>query len=181
MLEKTKDWIDKALSHLETEFSKLQAWRANPAMIEDIRIESYGSLQPIKNVANISVMDSQTLSIMPWDRSQIHAIAKAVTESWIGLNPQTMADSVLIRVPAVTEERRKDLAKVAKKFGEDAKVSVRNARQESLKDIKKAKDEKTITEDDVKSYETDLQKMVDDANKKIEELTKKKEEDLMKV
>ena len=92
-----------------------------------------------------------------------------------------MADSVLIRVPAVTEERRKDLAKVAKKFGEDAKVSVRNARQESLKDIKKAKDEKTITEDDVKSYETDLQKMVDDANKKIEELTKKKEEDLMKV
>lgn len=181
MLEKTKDWIAKALSHLEIEFSKLQAWRANPAMIEDIRIESYWSLQPIKNVANISVMDSQTLSIMPWDRSQIHAIAKAITESWIGLNPQTMADSVLIRVPAVTEERRKDLAKVAKKFGEDGKVSVRNARQESLKDIKKAKDEKTITEDDVKSYETDLQKMVDDANKKIEELTKKKEEDLMKV
>jgi ribosome recycling factor len=92
-----------------------------------------------------------------------------------------MADSVMIKVPALTEERRKDLVKVAKKFSEDAKVSVRNARQESLKDIKKAKDEKIITEDDVKSYETDLQKMVDEANKKIEDMLDKKEADIMKV
>lgn len=181
MLEKTKDGIQKALHHLEIEFSKLQAWRANPAMIEDIRIESYWSLQPIKNVASINIMDSQTLSIQPWDKSSIHAIAKAITDAWIGLNPQTMADSVMIKIPALTEERRKDLTKVAKNFSEDAKISVRNARQESLKDIKKAKDEKTITEDDVKSYETDLQKMVDDANKKIEEMLKKKDEDIMKV
>lgn len=181
MLEKAKNWIEKAITHLESEFSKLQAGRANPAMIEDVRIDSYGSLTPIKNVASINVMDSQTLSIMPWDRSQIHSIAKAITESWIWLNPQTMADSVLIRVPAVTEDRRKELVKIAKKFAEDAKVSIRTSRQDSLKDIKTAKDGKEITEDDVKSYETDLQKMVDDANKKVEDLTKKKEEDLMKV
>lgn len=181
MLEKAQSWIEKALHHLEVEFSKLQAWRANPAMVEDVRVDSYGSLQPIKNVASINILDTQTLSIVPWDRSVIHAIAKAITDSGIGLNPQTMADSVMIKVPLVTEERRKDLAKIAKKFAEEAKVSVRNARQDSLKDIKKAKDDKEITEDDVKSYETDLQKLVDDSNKKIDDLTKKKEEDIMKV
>lgn len=126
-------------------------------------------------------MDSQTLSIQPWDRSQIHAIAKAITDAGIGLNPQTMADSVMIKVPQVTEERRKDLCKIAKKFSEDAKVSVRTARQDSLKDIKTAKDAKEITEDDVKDLETKLQKIVDDANKKIDEHLKKKEEDIMKV
>lgn len=181
MLEKAQNWIEKAINHLEVEFSKLQAWRANPAMVEDVRVESYGSLQPIKNVASINILDNQTLSIVPWDRSVIHAIAKAITDSGIGLNPQTMADSVMIKIPLVTEERRKDLAKIAKKFAEEAKVSVRNARQDSLKDIKKAKDDKEITEDDVKAYETDLQKLVDDSNKKIDDLTKKKEEDIMKV
>lgn len=181
MLEKTSEWIKKALHHLEVEFSKLQAWRANPAMVEDVRIEVYWSLQPIKNAASINILDSQTLSIQPWDRSTIHAIAKAITDSWMWLNPQTMADSVMIKVPALTEERRRDLVKIAKRLSEDAKVSVRNARQDSLKDIKKWKDEKTITEDDVKSYETDLQKMVDEANKKIDEMLKKKEDDVMKV
>ena len=181
MLEKTSEWIKKALSHLDSEFSKLQAGRANPAMVEDIRIDTYGSLQPIKNSASINLIDSQTLSIQPWDRSQVHAIANAITDSGMGLNPQTMADSVMIKVPALTEERRKDIVKIAKKLSEEGKVSVRNARQESLKDIKKAKDEKTITEDDVKSYEVDLQKMIDDANKKIEEMTKKKEDDIMKI
>lgn len=181
MLEKAKNWIEKSLHHLEIEFSKLQAGRANPAMVEDIRVDSYGSLTPIKNVASVNIMDSQTLSIQPWDRSQIHSIAKAITDAWTWLNPQTMADSVLIRVPALTEERRKELCKISKKFAEDAKVSVRTARQDSLKDIKVAKDWKEITEDDVKDLETKLQKMVDEANKKIDEITKKKDEDIMKV
>lgn len=181
MLEKTQNGIEKALHHLEAEFSKLQAGRANPAMIEDIRIDSYGSLTPIKNIAALNIMDSQTLSIQPWDRSQIHAIAKAITDAGIWLNPQTMWDSVMIKVPMVTEERRKELCKIAKKFSEEAKVSIRNARQESLKDIKSAKDKKEITEDDVKDFETQLQKLIDDANKKVEENTKKKEEDIMKV
>jgi len=181
MLEKAKNGIEKALHHLEIEFSKLQAGRANPAMIEDIRVDSYGSLTPIKNVASISVMDTQTLSIQPWDKSQIHSIAKAITDAWIGLNPMTMADSVIIKVPQVTEEKRKELCKISKKFAEDAKISVRNARQDSLKDIKTAKDSKEITEDDVKDFENLLQKMVDEANKKIDEMTKKKDEDIMKV
>lgn len=181
MLDKAKNGIEKSITHLKWEFSKLQLGRANPAMIEDIRIESYGSLTPIKNTASINILDPQTLSIQPWDKSQIHSIAKAITDAGIGLNPQTMADSVMIKVPSLTEERRKELCKVAKKFAEDAKVSVRNARWESLKDIKSAKDAKTISEDEEKLQETNLQKLVDDANKQIDELTKKKEEDIMKV
>lgn len=181
MLQKTKYGIEKALKHLDAEFSKLQTWRANPAIIEDIRIESYGTLSPIKNVASINILDPQTLSIQPWDKSQIHSIAKAISDAWVGLNPQTMADSVLIRLPDLTQERREELAKVAKKMSEDAKVSIRNARQDSLKDIKNAKDKKEITEDDFKSYETDLQKIVDEANKAVEEKLKKKESDILKV
>jgi ribosome recycling factor len=181
MLEKAKNGIQKALHHLDVEFSKLQAGRANPAMIEDIKVESYGSFTSIKNIASINVMDSQTLSIQPWDRNQIHAIAKAISDAQIGLNPQSMADSVLMRVPLVTQERRKELAKIAKKFSEEARVSVRNVRQEILKEIKNSKDTKEISEDIAKDFEGKLQKIVDDGNKSIDEMIKKKEEDIMKV
>ena len=171
MLEKAKQWIEKALKHLDVEYAKLQLWRANPVMVEWILVEQYGSMQPIQNMASVSNLDSQTLSIKPWDRNAIHPIAKAITESWLGLNPQTMADSVLIKVPPLTEERRKEIAK----------VSVRNARQESLKDIKKAEDNKEISEDVKKDYETQLQKIIDEANKKIDEKLKLKEADIMKI
>lgn len=181
LLEKAKEWIKKAINHLELEFSKLQAWRANPAIVEDIKVESYWTMQPIKNIASINVLDSQTLSIAPWDRSQLHAIAKAITESGIWLNPIVWWDNVMIKIPQLTEERRKELVKIAKKIAEEAKISIRNARQESLKDIKQAKDKKEITEDDEKEEQNNLQKIIDDANKKIEELTKKKEDDLMNI
>ncbi|MBB1564656.1 ribosome recycling factor [Candidatus Gracilibacteria bacterium] len=181
MLEKAKQGIERAIKHLDLEYAKLQLGRANPVMIEGILVEQYGAMQPIQNMASVSNLDSQTLSIKPWDRNVIHPIAKAITESGLGLNPQTMADSVIIKVPPLTEERRKEIAKVAKNMAEDAKVSVRNARQESLKDIKKAEDNKEISEDIRKDYETQLQKLIDDANKKIEEHFKQKEADIMKV
>jgi len=181
MLEKAKQWIEKAIKHLDLEYSKLQLWRANPLMVEGILVEQYGSMQPIQNMASVSTLDSQTLSIKPWDRNAIHPIAKAITEAGLGLNPQTMADSVMIKIPPMTEERRREIAKVAKNMAEDAKVSVRTSRQDSLKDIKKAEDNKEISEDMRKNYETDLQKLVDDANKKIEEIFKQKEVDIMKI
>ncbi|USN57799.1 MAG: ribosome recycling factor [Candidatus Peribacteria bacterium] len=181
MLEKAESGIKKAIDHLELEFSKLQAGRANPAMVEDIMIESYGSMQPIKNTATVGLLDAQTLTIKPWDRSIIHAIAKAITDAGMGLNPQTMADSVMIKIPALTEERRRDIVKIAKKLTEEAKVSMRNARQDSLKAIKKAEDDKEISEDQARDYEDALQKLVDQGNKKTEELLKIKETDIMKV
>jgi ribosome recycling factor len=181
MLDKAKTGLQKAVEHLENEFWKLQLGRANPSLIEWIRAEIYWALQPIKNVANISVMDSQTISIQPWDRSSIHSIAKAITEEWLGLNPQTMADSIMIKFPILTQERRKEIAKYAKWLLEDAKIAIRNVRQDELKAIKKSETDKEISEDIAKDYETQLQKLVDEANKKVEELYKKKDEDIMKV
>lgn len=181
MLTKAEESIQKAVHHLEVEYSKLQLWRANPIMIEWVMVEQYGSMQPLQNLATVSNLDSQTLSIKPWDKTVLHSIAKAITDSGLGLNPQTMADSILIKVPQLTEERRKEISKIAKTFLEDAKVGVRNARAESMKIIKKAEDSKEISEDERKNYENDLQKMIDEANKKAEEIYKNKDADIMKI
>lgn len=181
MLEKAKEWIDKNLKHLEHEYSKLQLGRANPIMVEWILVDQYGSMQPIQNMAAVSNLDSQTLNIKPWDRSAVHAIAKAITESGLWLNPQTMADSIMIKVPPLTEERRKDVSKIAKKMADDAKVWVRNVRADIMKLIKKAEDDKEISEDQRKNLENDLQKLIDDANKKVEDHYKHKDADIMKI
>lgn len=173
--------INKALHHLESEYGKLQLGRATPALVEDIRVDQYGSLQPIKNSASINILDAQTLSIAPWDKNLIHPIAKAITDAGIGLNPQTMADSVMLKIPALTEERRKELCKIVKKYAEEAKVSVRNIRADYHKQIKKRENEKEISEDEARDMEHDLQKIIDEANKHIDELSKKKETDTMKV
>ena len=181
MLTKAKEGIEKTIHHLDVEYSKLQLGRANPVMVESIMVEQYGSMQPLQNMAAVSNLDAQTLSIKPWDKTVIHAIAKAISDSGLWLNPQTMADSILIKVPPLTEERRKEISKVAKNMAEDAKVWIRNARAESMKAIKKAENDKEISEDERKKYETDLQKLIDDANKKVEEHYKAKSADIMKI
>ena len=181
MLTELKASIDKTVKHLSIEYGKLQLWRANPSMIEDVHVDIYGSIQPIKNAASINVMDNQTLSIQPWDKSVMHSIAKGITESGLGLNPQVLGDSIIIRVPMMTEERRREISKYAKTLMEDAKVWVRNARQDVIKSIKKQETDKEISEDERKDYETDVQKFVDEANKKIEELYKIKDAEIMKV
>lgn len=181
MLDKVKSWIEKTKKHLELEFGKIQIGRANPSLVEDILVENYWSLQPIKNSASVSVMDSQTLSIKAWDKSMLHKIAKAITEEWMWLNPQTMADWIIIKMPIPTQERRLELVKYAKKLTEEAKVWIRNARQDSLKEIKKAEDDKLLSEDQAKDYGDDLQKIVDEANKLMDLLLKKKEEEIMKI
>ena len=181
MLEKAKSWIEKSIKHLDIEYAKIQLGRANPKLVEDIMVEVYGSMGPLKNSASVAVMDSQTLSIKPWDKSLLHTIEKAIWEAWIGLNPQNMWESLIIKIPPLTEERRKEMSKIAKRLCEDAKVWVRNARSESHKEIKKALDEKEITEDDEKDLEKELQKLVDEANTKIDTHYKNKEADIMKV
>ena len=98
MLTKVKEWIKKATNHLDLEFSKLQLWRANPALVEGVMVDQYGSMQALKNVASVSCMDAQTLSIKPWDKSAIWPIAKAITDSGLGLNPQTMSDIIMIKI-----------------------------------------------------------------------------------
>jgi len=181
MFDELNSKVEKAVSHLTQEYNKLQLWRANPNMLEDLQVESYGSMQPLKNTASVNVLDSQTLSIQPWDKTILHAIAKAITDSGLWLNPQLTGENVLIKVPPLTEERRKEISKYAKTLMEEAKVAVRNARQEELKKVKKQETDKEISEDERKSLEEDIQKIVDEWNKKVEEAYKKKEEDIMKV
>lgn len=181
MLEKSNAWIKKAIKHLDQEFRKLQLGRANPAQVEDIMIENYWSFQPIKNSASVTLLDPQTLNIKPWDKNIINDIAKAISDANVWLNPQSMADSIIIKIPPLNEERRIEISKIAKKLWEEAKVSIRNARSESHKDIKKAEENKEISEDIAKKHESDLQKLTDEANKKIDEMYKNKDIEIMKV
>ncbi|PIZ01818.1 ribosome recycling factor, partial [Candidatus Gracilibacteria bacterium CG_4_10_14_0_8_um_filter_38_28] len=147
--------------------------------VESITVMVYGSVQPLRNVASVGTLDAQTISIQPWDKTVLRDIAKAINDANIGLNPQDNGESILIRIPALTEERRRDLAKIAKKLSEEGKVTVRNIRQDYLKKIK-SQDE-SVSEDIVKQQEKDLQKSIDEAIVLVDKMTKHKEEEIMKI
>ncbi len=181
MLSDLQAQLDRALDHLKNEYSKLQAGRARPELVEDILVPVYGSSMPVKNVATVSVMDQRTLSIIPFDRSTGADICRGISAANVGLNPQDRGDSILIVLPMMTEENRKNLQKIARDMAEDARVSVRSIRAEFHKNIQKAKTEKTLSEDSITSYEGELQKAIDATNKKIEDTARAKEEEVMKI
>ena len=181
MLANLQQDLHKAINHLQSELSKLQAWRANPAIVESVFVMAYGSSQPLRNVAAVSTLDAQTISIQPWDKSVLHDIEKWITDANLGLNPSNNGESILIHIPPLTEERRRDLVKIASRLSEDGKVWIRTVRQDYKKKIDTAKANKEISEDEAKSYEVTLQKEIDAAIKEVESLMKKKEEDIMKV
>lgn len=168
----------KTIEHLKMELGKLQTGRASSSLVEHVFVEMYGSSQPIKNVASISIPDSKTISIQPWDKSAVQAINKAILASNIGLTPRDDGQSVILTMPPLTEERRKELVKVAKKFAEEGKVSIRQLRQTAMDEIKK---DAGASEDMKKGAEKKLQEKVDAANKEIEEIIKKKEQDIMTI
>lgn len=179
MLENLAHDLKRAEEHLHNEFNKLQVGRANPAIVEGVMVAAYGSLGPLRNVASIGVLDAQTISIQPYDRSLIKDIDRAITDANLGLNPQNNGETILIKIPVLTEERRKDLVKIAKRLSEEGKVAIRNIRADYLKKIKNQGDE--VSEDVIAQQEKDLQKAVDAESKKIDELLAKKESDIMKI
>ncbi|EKE27583.1 MAG: hypothetical protein ACD_3C00189G0002 [uncultured bacterium (gcode 4)] len=181
MLSNLKQDIQKAEEHLQNEFAKLQVWRANPSLIEWVHINVYGWIQQLKNIASVSVLDSQTLSIQPWDKSLIRDIDKWISDAWLWLNPQNNGETIMIKIPMLTEERRRDLVKFAKKLSEEWKIAIRNIRQDYIKKIKNAETSKEISEDIWKWYEKDLQKIIDEEVEKIDKMLKHKEEEIMKV
>lgn len=142
---------------------------------------AYGSSQPLRNVAAVSTLDSQTISIQPWDKSIIRDIEKGICDANLGLNPNNNGEMLMINIPPLTEERRRDLAKIANKMAEEGKVSIRNIRQDFKKKLDIAKSEKTQSEDIIKGFEADLQKAIDLAIKEIDVLLGHKEEEIMKV
>lgn len=168
--------MDKILQFLQMEFSKLQTGRANAAMVEHIDVDAYGQRMQIKGVASISIADAKSIVIQPWDRSVLQAVEKAIQQSDIGVNPVNDGSTIRLNLPPMTEERRQQLVKIVHKLSEEARISVRQARQKAHDAIKQDPNE-TLRN----SLQNELQKHVDAGNEKIDELRKKKEEEVMKV
>lgn len=181
MITELSQSLDKTIQHLKEEYQGISVGRANPGIVEHIEVEAYGSTQVVKNLANISVPDSHTLRIEPWDKSLVAKIEKAIRDANMGGNPQNMGDSVFLSIPPLTEERRVLLVKKIKEMGEEAKIAVRNIRHDILKNIKKQQDNKEISEDEAKKLEKQMQDKIDDANKRIDELVKTKEKDVLSI
>ncbi len=177
MIAPAEDLMKKAIEHLDHELTKIRAGRANPAMLDGVRVEAYGSHMPLNQVANVNTPDGRTIMIQPWDKKMIEAIEKAIQAANLGFNPSNNGDSVIINVPMLTEERRKDLVKAAHKEGEHARVSIRGARQKAMDTIKHSK----MPEDFAKDAQEQVEKITGIHNKKVDELIAAKEKDIMKV
>lgn len=180
VLDTTRIAMDKGISHLETELQKVRAGKANPVMLENVMVDYYGSKVPISNTASINTQDARTLIIQPWEKSMLTPIEKAIQMANLGLNPQN--DGVLIRimVPPLTEERRKDLSKMAKSLGEEAKVGIRTSRKDAMEQIKKLQKD-GLPEDEAKSGETQVQTLTDTYVAKVDKHIEQKEKEIMTV
>lgn len=169
------------LEVLKNEFAGLRTGRASIHILDGVRVPVYGSEMPLNQVATVSVSDTTTISVTVWDASNASAVEKAIRESGLGLNPNAAGGVLRINLPPLTEERRRDLVKVAGKYAEEAKISMRNIRQDLMGKIKRAKDDKEISEDDQHRYEEDLQKVFDARAAEVDQLAKQKETDIMSV
>lgn len=180
ILDSTKESMNGSIAHLEKEFLNIRAGKATPAMLGGVFVDYYGSQTPLSQVANINVPDARTITIQPWEKSMLQPIEKAIMIANLGFNPMNNGDNIIISVPALTEERRRDLVKQAKAEAEDAKIGVRNARKDANNDIKKLEKE-GVSEDACKSAEEDVQELTNSFIKKIDELLAVKEAEIMKV
>ena len=177
----TKNRMDKTIDSLKNDFSGLRAGRAHVSLLDDIMVEAYGSMTPLSQVGTIAVPDARTLSVSVWDRSLAKAVEKAIMESDLGLNPASDGQLIRVPIPPLSEERRKELLKVAGKYTEANKVAIRNIRRDALDEVKKLKKDNQISEDDEKRFENEIQKLPDEAVKKMDEMLSQKEKDIMQV
>ncbi len=176
-----EDKIEKTLNILKEDLNTVRAGRANPAILDKITPEYYGTPTPLKSLANISVPDPRTLLISPFDPSCIGAVERAINEANLGLNPSNDGKSIRLMIPQLTEERRKELTKTVKKMGEDAKVALRNIRRDINEKVKKMEKDGDLTEDDLKKGLEQIQKMTDDGIKKIDEQVSKKDKEILEI
>ncbi len=178
IIESVKHDMEAALKHLDHAFQRIRAGRASTSMVQDVMVEYYGAPTPINQVANVSVPDAMTISIQPWDRTAIGAIEKAIINSNLGFAPSNNGENIILNVPPLTEDRRKELAKQAKGETEDTKIVVRNARQNGIKELKKLEG---VSEDLVKNVEATIQELTDKYVKSCDDHLKAKEAEIMKV
>jgi ribosome recycling factor len=180
LLESLKEDMEKPLSHLDKALLKLRAGRANPSMLEGVSLEYYGSMVKLTQVANINTPDARTLFIQPFEKTMIQAIEKAILHANLGFNPQNNGEMVIINIPPLTEDRRRDLVRMAKAEGEDAKVGIRAIRKTGMDEAKRLEKD-GLSEDMRKGVEDDVQKLVDQAIASIDAKVAAKEDDIMKV
>ena len=177
VLDSAKESMDGSIAHLEKAFIKIRAGKASPIMLSSVMVDYYGSQTPLSQVSNINTPDARTISVQPWEKSLIGEIETAIMNANLGFNPMNNGETVIISVPPLTEERRVQLVKQAKDEAEDAKVSIRSARQEANKELKSLE----ISEDLLKNAEVDVQELTDTYIKKVDSLLSVKEGEIMKV
>lgn len=179
-LEEVKERMAGAVAHLDSELAKIRAGKADPAMLKSVKVDYYGSITPLNQVANVSASDAHTIAIQPWDKSTIPLIEKAIMNANLGFNPDNNGEVVRVNVPPLTEERRRDLVKQAKAECENARISLRNARRDANESFKKLEKD-GLSEDLRHDAEAQVQTLTDSFSKKIDESLSKKEEDIMKI
>ncbi|MEJ5350463.1 MAG: ribosome recycling factor [Melioribacteraceae bacterium] len=181
VIKDAKQRMDKTIEAFRNEIAKIRTGKATTALLDGIKVDYYGKMTPLNQVGNVSVLDAHTLSVTPWDKSMVSVIEKAILTSELGLNPVSDGTNIKIPIPPLTEERRKELVKLVKKFGEDAKIALRNVRRDANDHLKKMEKNKELTEDELKEAEKEVQKITDDHIAKIDELIKHKEKEIMEV
>ena len=178
ILNETKEQMNKTIENMERRFTNVRAGRANPALVNELKIEYYGVETPIMQLATISIPEARQLNIKPFDKTCLGPIEKAIFEANLGITPTNNGEIIIIAIPALTEERRKEYVKQVKQIAEETRIALRNIRQDANKDIK---NDESLSEDMQKNMQEDVQNLINDYNKKIDELLKEKETELMSV
>ena len=181
VLSKYRDRLDKAVAALKEEFGSLRTGRASAGLLDQVMVEAYGSTVPINQVGAVSVPEPRSLSVSVWDRGLVVSVEKAIRNAGLGLNPVVEGQNLRVPIPPLTEERRKDLAKLASKYAEQQRIAIRNVRRDANDDLKKAQKDSVITEDELKRMEGEVQGFTDGAIKRVDEALKTKEQEIMQV
>ena len=181
LLKDLEKSMEKTIVSLEKDFSRLRTGRATTALVDGIKVDYYGTMTPISQLASVAVPDSRTITIQPWDRGAFSSVEKAIMKSDLGLTPVNDGKVIRISIPPLTEDRRKELAKVSKKYGENAKVAVRNLRRDANQDLKKMEKDKLISEEDLKKAMDDVQKLTDRFVAKVDEKCREKDKEIMEI
>ncbi|MEW6507716.1 MAG: ribosome recycling factor [Bacteroidota bacterium] len=181
IIKDARQRMDKTIEAFRNEITRIRTGKATTALLDGIKVDYYGTLSPLNQVGNVSVLDIHTISITPWDKTMVPVIEKAILSSDLGLNPISDGTNLKVPIPILTEERRKELVKLVKKFGEESKVALRNVRRDANDHLKKMEKEKKLTEDELIEAEKETQKLTDEHIAKIDTLIKHKEKEIMEV
>jgi ribosome recycling factor len=181
LTDKTRKKMEDTMNSLKRDMDSISTGRATPNLLDPVKVEVYGSFMPLSQVASVSVPEATTLSIQVWDRENLRAVEKAIINSNLGFNPLVDGMTIRIMIPKLSEERRKEMVKLAKKYGEDKKVAVRNVRRDALDDFKKKEKELAASKDQIHSFNEIVQKITDEFIKKIDDVITAKEKELMKI